>query len=136
MPTGHAQAKVDPSIACLDAVFANMLLCAGDLDLIEVRAVTGHRQSDANRSERSQFLYVHGAAQAASKIESTTEARRHGVTRRNLSDRKAKSKPKSQAKNTEKSRRARTRKNAQKISSRLEKQEMYSAQCGETRIRR
>jgi hypothetical protein len=66
---------VDPSIACLDAVFANMLLCAGDLNLIEVRAVTGHRQSDANRSERSQILYVHGAAQAASKIESTTEAR-------------------------------------------------------------
>ena len=42
VPTLQAQAKVHPCIAGLDAVFTNVLVCGGELDLFQVRAVFSH----------------------------------------------------------------------------------------------
>ena len=45
VPAFQAQAQMHPGIAKLDALFANMSVCGGELDLFYMRATLSHGSS-------------------------------------------------------------------------------------------
>jgi hypothetical protein len=45
VPAGQAKAQVYPRVADLNAIFADMFAGCFDLDLIQMRALVGHRSS-------------------------------------------------------------------------------------------
>jgi hypothetical protein len=56
MPARQAQPQVNPGVAGLDAVFANVFIATPDLDLIQMGALISHVSS--NRSRPSQVTTV------------------------------------------------------------------------------
>jgi hypothetical protein len=57
VPTGQAQPQVNPRVADLHAILANMRGCVGNFDFIEMGAFDGHlllllQSSDENTTRR------------------------------------------------------------------------------------